>query len=162
MPHALRYLPFILALVSLVGTNLLAQDKVGEQRVDPKSKIPPVVRLGSWHRHHVEDVVRRNSPPWSVSKPLTLKSAEQAAKYFKEDFVVKWREQVDFNKQELAVWMWNGSGQDKLECYVSLSDPNKVLFRIEPGRSKDLQQHLYVFSIRKDVKRVPGPFRLSR
>lgn len=162
MPHTLHLLPFILALLALLGTNLLAQDNAGEQSVDPNSQIPPVVRLGSWHRTGVDDVVRLDSATWLISNPLAIKSAEQLAKYFKEDFVVKWREEVDFDKQELAVWMWEGSGQDELECYVSLSDPTKVLFRVEPGGSKDLQQHLYVFAIRKDVKRPPGPLGFSQ
>ncbi len=161
MPPTLRLLSFILALLPLLGTNLLAQDNVGEQSVDAKSKIPPVVRLGSWHRHQVDDVVRRDSPPTSGPNPLAIKSAEQVAKYFKEAFVVKWREQVDFDKQELFVWMWGGSGQDELECYVSLSDPTKVLFRFQQGETKDIQEHLYVFAIRKDVKKVPGTFSLG-
>jgi hypothetical protein len=161
MPHTLRLLSFILALIPLLGTNSLAQDNVGEQSVDLKSKITPVVRLGSWRGHQVDDVVRRDSPPESGRNPLAIKSAEQVAKYFKEAFVVKWREQVDFDKQELFVWMWRGSGQDELECYVSLSDPTKVLFRFEHGESKDLNEHLYVFAIRKDVQRVPGTFNLG-
>ena len=156
MPHTFRLLSFILALLPLLGTNLLAQDNVGEQSVDPKSKIPPVVQLGSWHRHQVDDVVLRDSPPMSGANPLVIKSAEQVEKYFKEAFVVKWREQIDFDKQELFVWMWKGSGQDELECYIALSDPTKVLFRFKHGKTKDFVEHLYVFAIRKDVKRVPG------
>ena len=162
MPHALHRLTFMLALLPLLGMNSFAQETAGEQSADPKSKIPPVVRLGSWHRSGVYSVVLRDSPPWAVSNPLAIKSAEQIAKYFKNDFVVKLREQVDFDKQELSVLMWRGSGQDELECYVSLSDPTKVLFLVEPGRTKDLQEHLYVFAIRKDVKRKAKPLGLSR
>lgn len=162
MPHARHRLTFILTLLPLLGTNSFAQEAAGKQSADPKSKIPPVVRLGSWHRSGVYNVVRRDSPPWAVSNPLPIKSAEQFAKYFKKDFVAKWRGQVDFDEQELSVWMWRGSGQDELECYVSLSDPAKVLFLVEPGRTKDLQEHLYVFAIRKDVKRRAKPLGLSR
>lgn len=156
MPSITCLLPFILALLALLGTNLLAQDNIDEQNVDPKSKTPPVVRLGSWHGHQVEGVLRLSYREWSASNPLTIESAEQVAKYFKEDSVLKLRKQVDFDKQTLAVWSWEGSGQDELECYVCLSDPTKVLFRIQPGASKDLRQHLYVFAIRKDVTRAPG------
>jgi hypothetical protein len=161
MPHNLPLLSFIFALLPLLGPNLLAQDNVGERSVEPKSKIPLVVRLGSWRGHQVDDVVRRDSPPESGRDPLTIKSTEQVAKYFKEAFVVKWREQVDFDKQELLVWMWRGSGQDELECFVSLSDPTKVLFWFEHGKSKDIDEHLYVFAIRKDVQRVPRTLSLD-
>lgn len=161
MPHPLRLMSFLLALLALLGTSLLAQDNVGEQSVDSKSKIPPVVRLGSWRSHQVDDVILRDSPPESDRPPLAIKSAEQVEKYFKEAFVAKCRDEVDFEKQELFVWMWRGSGQDELECYVSLSDPTRVLFYFEHGETKDFKKHLHVFAIRKDVQSVPGMLRLG-
>ena len=86
------------------------------------------------------------------SKPLVLRSKEDAAKYFEEKQLGKLTEQVDFSRQIVLVFAWRGSGQDKLEYAVMESYPEQIAFSYSPGRTRDLRPHVKIFALRANVK----------
>lgn len=88
----------------------------------------------------------------SREKPLTLKSKKDIEQYFAGPEVVKLRKSVNFDKQNVLVFAWGGSGQDKLSFDVTKTSPEKVVFQFEPGRTRDYVRHVLVVVIRADVK----------
>jgi hypothetical protein len=88
--------------------------------------------------------------PWN--KPIVIKSQDDAAKHFGKDAVAEIAKKVDFKKQIVLVFAWQGSGGDKLEYQVLESSPEQIPFSLTPGRTKDLRSHSRVFALRSDVK----------
>ena len=54
-------------------------------------------------------------------KPLVIESEKDAAEHFKGDDLAELKKQVDFEKQYVLVFAWQGSGQDRLEFDVAES-----------------------------------------
>ena len=82
------------------------------------------------------------------NKPTVLRSADDAAKHFDEDALKK----MDFKKQIVLIFAWQGSGQDKLSYTVAESFPEQITFSRKPGLTRDLRQHVQVFALRSNVK----------
>jgi len=100
-----------------------------------------------------EPIIRLNVKPTKVafgkwSQPTVLRTAEEAAKHFGE----KPLEGVDFKKQIVLLFAWQGSGGDKLEYVVAESFPEQIMFSMKPGLTRDLRQHVHVFALRSNVK----------
>ena len=153
----MRILILSIALLTLPDTTTFAQKKLVNITLDkqePDQEIPIVVGLGSWHRSQVDSVVERQfwTGGMSLNAPVVLISADEASKYFKKDVVAKWAKKINFDKQMIFVWSWRGSGQDRMEPYISQANPKKVLFYNEQGSTKDFSEHLYVYAVRKDIK----------
>ena len=85
------------------------------------------------------------------NKPLVLRSIADAAMHFDKQELVQLRQSVDFKKQIVIVFAWKGSGQDRLTFDVLESFPEQVRFNYQPGRTKDLRPHVYVFALRSNV-----------
>lgn len=85
-------------------------------------------------------------------KPIVIKSAEDAAKYFSKDAVAALMKQVSFEKQVVLVFAWRGSGQDKLTFAVAESFPEQIFFTLKPGRTRDLRPHVHIYALRSNVK----------
>lgn len=158
----MRLLILTIAFLTLPVSTTFAQKKLvnitlDKQEADQKEEIPIVMGLGSWHRSQVDSVVKRQFRTGVIylNAPVVLISADEASKYFKKDVVAKWAKKINFDKQMIFVWSWRGSGQDRMEPYISQADPKKVLFYNEQGSTKDLSEHLYVYAVRKDIK-MPG------
>lgn len=88
----------------------------------------------------------------SWKTPLVLKSAEEAGKHFDEKALAVLKEKVDFGKQIVLVFAWMGSGQDKLSYVIQESFPEQIPFSLQPGRTRDLRQHVRVFVLRSNVR----------
>jgi len=86
------------------------------------------------------------------SKPLTVRSKEDLAKYFDDDQVTDICKAVDFKKQFILVFAWRGSGRDELDFGVDEIYPEQVSFHITPGVTFDLRPHTHVFALRNNVK----------
>ncbi len=84
--------------------------------------------------------------------PLVLRSPEEAARHFPAEELAKLGKQVDFSKQFVLLFAWLGSGQDRLDAAVAESYPEQVYFRLVPGRTRDLREHVRIFALRADVK----------
>lgn len=84
--------------------------------------------------------------------PIEIKTADGLAKYFDEKQAAAIAKEVDFKQQLVLIFAWRGSGQDKLNFDVGESFPETILFRIKPGRTRDLRPHVQVFALRSNVK----------
>ncbi len=82
---------------------------------------------------------------------LLIKTAQEAGEFFDAAQLEKLVDQVDFNKQQVLVFAWQGSGQDRLTFEVAESYPEQIFFRFKAGRTRDLRSHTQVFSLRANV-----------
>lgn len=86
------------------------------------------------------------------SKPIVIKSQDEAAKHFGKDALEVLAKQVDFKKQIVLVFAWQGSGGDKLEYSILESFPEQIPFSLKPGATDDIRAHSRVFALRSNVK----------
>lgn len=88
-------------------------------------------------------------------KPIEITSAEELAKAkgFADDAsreAVK--KQVDFAKEKLVVFIWAGSGGDKLTGELKMVDKKSVaVFTYKPGITDDFVHHSRMFAVPKDA-----------
>jgi hypothetical protein len=87
----------------------------------------------------------------SATKPIVLKSAEEAAPYFTAENLGKLGKEVDFTAQFVLLFAWQGSGQDKIDYTVAESWPEQIRFGYTPGRTFDLRPHTRIFVLRSNV-----------
>lgn len=85
-------------------------------------------------------------------KPIVIKSKEDAGKHFGQDALNVLVKQVDFQKQIVLVFAWQGSGGDKLIYTVAESFPEQITFAMTPGLTDDLRMHTRVFALRSNVR----------
>ena len=86
------------------------------------------------------------------NKPIVVKSQDDAAKHFGKDELEALAKQVDFKKQFVLVFAWEGSGGDKLKYAVAESFPEQIFFSLAPGRTRDLRSHTHVYALRENVR----------
>lgn len=87
-----------------------------------------------------------------VQKPLMIRSKDEAAIYFDVKSSAALKNEVNFSKQKVLVFVWRGSGQDRLPYVVLESFPEQIRFSYQRGRTRDLRQHFKVFVVRSNVK----------
>ncbi|MBI3823601.1 MAG: hypothetical protein HY289_13105 [Planctomycetes bacterium] len=85
-------------------------------------------------------------------KPIVIHSQDEAAKLFDKAALATITKKVDFKKQIVLVFAWDGSGDDKLEYKILESRPEQVSFSLQPGASKNDVPHSRVFALRSNVK----------
>ena len=70
-----------------------------------------------------------------------------------KDAAADLKKQIDFDKQKLLVFVWSGSGQDKLAVTAASKD-GKTALAVEhtPGRTRDLRQHVKLFAVPRDAE----------
>ena len=86
--------------------------------------------------------------------PVEIKSAEELMKspLFTDDAsreAVK--KQVDFTKEKLIVFVWKGSGQDKLEGAL-VKRGGTAQFTYKSGLTDDLREHAHIFAVPEYAK----------
>lgn len=119
-------------LMFLVGTvSVSAADVITELKVTPEMSI-------------FEKAV------WN--KPLEIKSLEDAGKHFGKEALETLKKSVDFDKQIVLVFAWQGSGQDKLEYQILESFPEQIPFSLKRGLTRDLRQHAHVYVLRNNAR----------
>ena len=96
-----------------------------------------------------EKSVFKNSA-WN--KPIVIKSQDEAAKHFGKDALQTIARKVDFKKQIVLVFAWQGSGGDKLEYSILESFPEQIPFSLRPGVTDDIRSHSRVFALRSNVR----------
>jgi hypothetical protein len=110
---------------------------------------PPDVRALA-----TKDVKFDHSKTGSVPKPVEIKTAEELAKseLFKDnDGRDAIKKQVDFSKEKLVVFVWGGSGGDKLAGAL-IKRGGTAQFTYTAGVTDDLRYHGHVFAVPKDAK----------
>ena len=85
------------------------------------------------------------------NKPIVIKSTEDAAKHYGKDALETLGKEVDFKKQFLLAFAWQGSGGDKLSYVVAESFPEQIFFSLKPGLTRDLRPHTHVYALRSNV-----------
>ena len=88
----------------------------------------------------------------NFGKPLALRSAEEAAGHFATGELAALTREVDFSRQLVLMFVWRGSGQDRLEAAVAESYPEQIFFSLRPGRTRDLRQHFRLYALRSNVR----------
>ncbi|MBM4043218.1 MAG: hypothetical protein FJ290_32420 [Planctomycetes bacterium] len=109
----------------------------------PAAAVPPITEL--------QNVVPKPTAFGNVRKPHVLRSEKEAAEHFDEGELAKLKQQVDFSKQFVLLFAWQGSGQDRLEHAVAESYPEQVFFTYKPGRTRDLREHVRLYALRSNV-----------
>jgi len=91
-----------------------------------------------------------NDAGWDA--PIVLRNKKDLARYFAKDELDKMMAKVDLKKQVVLIFAWRGSGGDRLSYDVLESFPEQIVFKLKPGRTKDLPQHVHVFALQSNVK----------
>ncbi len=91
------------------------------------------------------------STPANWQKPIIIKSHEEAAKHFSKEALTTVETSIDWKKQFVLVFVWNGSGGDELQHQILESFPEKISFSMNRGMTRDLKQHTQVYALRSNV-----------
>jgi hypothetical protein len=98
--------------------------------------------------------------PGGVTNPETIATAEALAKSpVLKNAADELKKKVDFDKEKLLLFTWQGSGGDKLAGALATADKKTLAtFTYTPGLTRDLRQHVKLFAVPKDaeVKVVTG------
>jgi hypothetical protein len=86
------------------------------------------------------------------NRPIVIKSQDEAARHFGKDALEAIARKVDFKKQIVLVFAWQGSGGDKLEYRILESFPEQIPFSLRPGVTDDIRSHSRVFALRSNVR----------
>ena len=133
-----RIISFFLLLALFAFPSIVTAQKT-------ENSAPAIVKIDGTAPHVT---VFRNS---SFKSPIIIESAEEAAKYFSKQSVAKLTAKVDFEKQTVLLFAWRGSGGDRLSYTVAESYPEQIRFKYQPGRTRDLRPHVYVYALRNNV-----------
>ncbi len=86
-----------------------------------------------------------------IEKPVILRNKEALDEYFSAAHSAQIAEQIDFKKHAVVLFLWQGSGQDRLDYSVEESHPVTIKFRYQRGLSRDLRRHAQAYIIRTDA-----------
>jgi hypothetical protein len=85
----------------------------------------------------------------NAPKPVEIKSAEELANsplFADAASREAIKKQVNFAKEKLVVFVWSGSGQDKLSGQL-IKRGGTAVFTYKVGRTDDLRRHAYLFAV---------------
>jgi len=85
-----------------------------------------------------------------ASAPTEIKTADELAKSALKDSADAIKKNVDFAKEKVVVFMWQGSGGDRITGTVA-KDGKSATFAHAFGLTFDLRQHTKVFVVPKDA-----------
>ena len=133
----MNQLSFLLAVFALLTSSVVAQ---------VQAPLPPIQLL-------------KDVQPLAVAfqkagrdKPIVIRTKKEVASYFSAEEAGKLTKRVDFDKQNVLVFAWKGSGQDNIEHSVLESFPEQVVFQFKPGRTRDFRPHVRVYVVRSNVR----------
>jgi hypothetical protein len=84
-----------------------------------------------------------------VTEPTVITSADELKKAVTDADLLKTLEKTDFTKVKLVLFLWSGSGGDRL---TAGEDSGTIVFTYKMGLTDDLRRHRYLFSMPKDAK----------
>jgi membrane-bound inhibitor of C-type lysozyme len=119
------------AVVCLTVCAAQAQEPIAAVTVSPEQRI---VKDAVWNR------------------PIAIASRQDAAACFSAEAMNELGSQVDFEKQFLLVFAWQGSGGDRLSYTVAESFPEQIFFSMKRGLTRDLRPHVHVYALRSNVR----------
>ena len=124
-------LMLVLVALCLSASMAACQEPIVELKVTPEKS---VFKNSAWN------------------KPIVIKSQDEAAKHFGKEALEAVAKKVDFKKQIVLVFAWQGSGGDKLQYQILESFPEQIPFSLRPGATDDLRSHSHVFALRSNVR----------
>ncbi len=85
--------------------------------------------------------------------PVKIATVEELTKFAPEKTSLEaLKKEVDFRKEYLLVFVWSGSGEDRLTHAVrKRADGAEGVFTFEGGKSKDLRRHQKAFVLPKNM-----------
>lgn len=86
-----------------------------------------------------------------IEKPIVLREKAALDEYFSAASSAQIAEQVDFGKYAVVLFLWQGSGQDRLEYTIEESHPVAIKYRYKRGLTRDLRRHAQAYIIRTDA-----------
>lgn len=87
-----------------------------------------------------------------LNAAFSIKSLEEAAKHLNRASMEAIDENIDFEKEKLVVFAWQGSGQDSLRTDPSSTKKDHATFLYTLGHTKDLKTHVKIYALPKDSK----------
>lgn len=102
----------------------------------------------------VLDVKIEGEAKGKATEPTVITSAEELAKTIKDEAAVAAVQNVvDFKKEQVLLFQWAGSGQDKVTYDLGEGDKaTEVTFTYKRGLTRDLRHHKKLFVLSKDAK----------
>lgn len=82
-----------------------------------------------------------------LKAPLVITSLEQALKHLTRESMEKIADEVDFETQQVAVFAWQGSGEDRLMGRMPQAEGAEATFTYLAGRTRDLKPHCSIFAM---------------
>jgi len=137
--------PYYLQLVKddAIIIMLGRRDGKGDSELLPKDvTVSPIIEITG---------VRTNETVFdksSAMKPLQIQNKEELQEYLAPGQIGNF-DQVNFDRQQVLIFAWRGSGQDKLSYTVE--SPKEVKFSLQRGRTRDLRSHVKIYAVRLDV-----------
>jgi hypothetical protein len=84
--------------------------------------------------------------------PLALRSAKEAAAHFEAGELAKLVKRVDFEREIVLVFAWQGLPADRVTFEVGESAPPRVDFTVHRGNVKDSAPRVAIFAIPREAK----------
>jgi len=97
----------------------------------------------------LEGAELKEMEPREINDPLVIESAEALERLFQAggDAVAS---QVDFEKQQVLVYRWDGSGGDSLVAWrTGDGDETQISYGMQRGMTRDLRQHVVLLAVPK-------------
>ena len=88
---------------------------------------------------------------FQTGRPLqgkVIRSQKEAAELLSNSSAAELAKQVDFAKESVVLFAWKGSGQDRLKAS---NLRHQTVFSLEPGRTKDLREHVRAYAFGKNT-----------
>jgi hypothetical protein len=100
----------------------------------------------------LDGVKLMKAKPDNKPTQLVFKSTEDVEKFTKDEDTLKAiKAKVDFTKEVVVVFHWQGSGGDRINGAMS-ADGKEALFNYTVGLTFDLREHILVFVAPKEAK----------
>lgn len=103
----------------------------------------------------IQSILENEETKTTIDKlkaPLAITSLEQALKHLTRESMEKIANEVDFETQQVVVFAWQGSGEDRLMGRMPQAEGAEATFTYVAGRTRDLKPHCSIFAMPKGTK----------
>lgn len=104
----------------------------------------------------IQSILENKEAKTSMDKlkaAISVKSLEDALQHLSRATIETLADKIDFDKQQLLIFAWEGSGQDRIFGRTAKAkDELTTRFHYTPGSTEDLKTHVQVYSIPKDIE----------
>ncbi len=128
-----------------------------EKRLVSRTHVAPVRQLRDMEANEesIQSIIQNEDAKTAIDKlkaHIVLKSMEDALKHLTRESMEKI--DVDFENHQLAIFAWQGSGQDRLNGhgFLNKAKVNVANFNYMPGHTEDLRTHSMIYLMPKDAE----------